>query len=229
MRRLAFTTAVGMLALLLSTACSSAAPTPAPSASTTPVIITPAATTQVTAPVGAPTLPAGAPTVSTGGGASPAATSAATSAPAGTSTPAGTVVGPVITPAGTTPSAACTDLAKFVADVTIPDNTVVRPGQTFTKTWRLQNTGTCTWGSGYELAFERGTAMTSTRTIAVPTTAPGATVDLSIPLTAPTTLGTFTGFWRLRTPNGTLFGNTVWVKIRDSKTLPESATATPTP
>ena len=47
------------------------------------------------------------------------------------------------------PTAAC-DLASFVKDMSIPDGSVFTPGATFTKTWRLENAGTCTW-SGYSL------------------------------------------------------------------------------
>ena len=45
----------------------------------------------------------------------------------------------------------CTNSAAFVTDVTIPDNSNVTGGTLFTKTWRVRNTGTCIWGSGYTL------------------------------------------------------------------------------
>ena len=48
------------------------------------------------------------------------------------------------------------DNATFISDVTIPDGTVLSPGRTFGKTWRLKNTGTTTWSSGYQLAFVGG-------------------------------------------------------------------------
>ncbi len=114
------------------------------------------------------------------------------------------------TPSGT----ACTNNSAFVGDVTIPDSTVLTPGQQFTKTWRIRNTGTCTWDGGYNLAFERGTAMTANTTVGVPATAPGATVDISVTLTAPTLAGTDTSVWRLKAPNGAFFGQSVWAIIR---------------
>lgn len=46
------------------------------------------------------------------------------------------------------------DLAQFVKDVTIPDGTLLSPVQTFYKTWRLKNVGTCTW-SGYSVVFDQ--------------------------------------------------------------------------
>ena len=63
----------------------------------------------------------------------PAATTAATSA--ATATPVPDVSGP----------GGCTLNASYVADVTVPDNTKYAPGKTFTKVWRLRNSGTCTW------------------------------------------------------------------------------------
>lgn len=132
--------------------------------------------------------------------------------------------GPTPTP---TPAAgtACTNVATFVADVTIPDGTVVAPGQTFTKTWRLRNRGTCTWGPNYTFAFLSGPAMTSQTVIAVPSTAPTATADLSIPMAAPTNAGTAQGFWQLRSPSGRAFGPRVWVLVDVRSGAPAQAPA----
>ncbi len=47
----------------------------------------------------------------------------------------------------TVPPSSC-DKAQFVSDVTIPDGTVMSPGQKFTKTWSLKNVGTCAWVKG---------------------------------------------------------------------------------
>src|SRR5512140_3111895 len=56
------------------------------------------------------------------------------------------------------------DSSAFVADVTIPDNSVIDPGKAFTKTWTLLNNGTCTWNSSYKLAFKSGDQMNGTTT-----------------------------------------------------------------
>ncbi len=44
-------------------------------------------------------------------------------------------------------------------DVTIPDDTVLQPGQPFTKIWRLRNIGTCTWTQAYRVELFSGDAM----------------------------------------------------------------------
>ncbi|MBI5032156.1 MAG: hypothetical protein HZB51_16620 [Chloroflexi bacterium] len=110
-------------------------------------------------------------------------------------------------------SLTCVNNSAFVADVTIPDRTVIAAGQTFNKVWRVRNTGTCTWGTDEELIFVRGEAMTKTATIAIPVTAPGATADLAIAMTAPVAPGTHTGDWRMRNRVGAIFGTTLSVSI----------------
>ncbi|HEY5732042.1 MAG TPA: NBR1-Ig-like domain-containing protein [Anaerolineales bacterium] len=93
------------------------------------------------------------------------------------------------------------DQGQFVRDVTAPDGTMYAPGETFIKTWRIRNAGTCTW-SGYSLVFDRGDAMNGNSPIAIGTVGPGQEVDLSVNLTAPTTNGSYRGYWRIRNPSG---------------------------
>ena len=135
--------------------------------------------------------------------------------------PAATAFAPVpsATPAvsatatATPTPAVCTNDAQFDRDVTVPDGTTFAAGQTFDKVWRVRNTGTCAWGQGYQLVFVSGTALTTNTVVNVPPTARGASVDLKVPMTAPTTPGTYTGVWQLRAPTGTFFGTRVRVMI----------------
>lgn len=120
---------------------------------------------------------------------------------------------PAPSPTATRVPGACTNDAQFERDVTVPDGTVFAAGQTFDKVWRLRNTGTCAWGTGYQLVFVSGTAMTTNTVVNVPATAPGATVDIKVPMTAPTSTGSHTGVWQMRAPNGTFFGARVSVVI----------------
>jgi hypothetical protein len=110
--------------------------------------------------------------------------------------------------------------ADFLGDVTIPDGSSITAGTQFVKTWRLKNSGSCTWGSGYSLAFHSGTSMNGAASTALAATvAPGQTIDVSVTLQAPTTDGTYTGYWMLKNASGGFFGIGVngdkafWVKI----------------
>ncbi len=99
------------------------------------------------------------------------------------------------------------DAAAFVSDVTYPDGAVVSRGGTFTKIWRIQNAGTCTWNTSYTIVFVSGESFGAPSTVALPgSVAPGQTVDIPINLTAPNSTGNYTGYWRLRNASGVLFG-----------------------
>lgn len=130
---------------------------------------------------------------------------------------------------------ACTDRARFVDDITIPDGTVIRPGQTFTKTWRLANEGTCTWTTDYAIVFLQGTRMSKEAQLNLPAPVlPGDTVDLSVRLTAPETAGSFQADWLLANSAGETFGlgdesdKSFWIQIVVAATgsLPNLGTPT---
>ena len=129
-------------------------------------------------------------------------------------------------------SGAACDNAIFVSDLTIPDNTVENPGQSFVKTWVLQNTGSCTWGSGYTLNFVSGTQMGGRNTSVGSLVAPGEQAQISVTMTAPATAGEYTGAWRLNNASGKSFGETVDVAIdvtTNEYTQTPTYTATVTP
>jgi hypothetical protein len=122
------------------------------------------------------------------------------------------------------------NLAGFVADVTIPDNMVLVPGQTFLKTWRLRNIGTCTWTSGYRVVFDRGDSLGVSSNYSQQLTTgaiqPGQTIDISVNMTAPAAVGTYRSDWSLRDPNGVAFGTNFVVIIKVAGT-PTTITLTP--
>ena len=138
---------------------------------------------------------------------------------------------PIPLPASTnTPAATATsncNVAEFVADITIPDGTIITPGQNFTKTWRLRNNGTCTWTPSYAVVFSDGNSMNGPTTQALAGNVnPGQTVDISVNLTAPATPGDYTGNWKIRDASGVLFGR-FYVQIKSQ--APATATNTSAP
>jgi hypothetical protein len=114
---------------------------------------------------------------------------------------------PTRTPVPPTDTPQPCDLAAFIQDVTIPDGTRMLPGQAFTKTWRLQNVGICSWNTSYALVFTGGDAMGAPAVVNLPgNVPPNGTVDLSIDMKAPASAGKFTGNWKLRNSTGGIFG-----------------------
>ena len=122
------------------------------------------------------------------------------------------------TPAAILPTSPpnCKDAAILVQDVTIADGTNVPHATKFTKTWKFQNIGTCSW-THYAIAFVAGDRMSARDSSLIPQTAPNASVDVSVDLSAPASDGAYTGYFELRNSTGKPLpigsGNTFWVKI----------------
>ncbi|PKN95364.1 MAG: hypothetical protein CVU44_01395 [Chloroflexi bacterium HGW-Chloroflexi-6] len=164
-------------------------------------------------------------------GAPPATTPAPAQPVATTPVPPATATLPPTATASATPLC---DLAQFVTDVTVPDGTQFLPDQTFTKTWRLRNLGTCTWSTSYQLIFDSGELMGGPATQPLAgSVAPGQQVDVSVALKAPSAPGTYRGYWRLRNAAGVLVpvasgyqGTSFFIEI---KVVAPTATPTVTP
>jgi hypothetical protein len=103
--------------------------------------------------------------------------------------------------------AAGCDSAQFISDLTIPDGTSLAPGAAFTKTWRLSNSGTCTWDTTYSMIWAGGDAMGSSNAAKLPVSvAPGQMVDISLNLVSPGTPGHYKSLWKLSNSSGNQFG-----------------------
>jgi hypothetical protein len=137
------------------------------------------------------------------------------STPQGTSTATIQPTQPVVqvTNALGTTVALC-DSLEFVADVNIPDNTNMAPGQDFLKTWRVKNTGSCPWEAGYELVYAGyademdGQPQPLTQVVQ-----PGQEVEISVQFTAPSEIGEYLSAWQMQNPAGVTFEKIIFVKI----------------
>ena len=121
-------------------------------------------------------------------------------------------------------------------DVTIPDDSLISPGQSFTKTWKLVNAGTCTWTTAYTASFFYGDHMGAPDSVALPENVlPAHSVEISVEMEAPLAPGAYQGNWKLANPAGVLFGigpdgvSPFWVRIVVAENLTATATATPGP
>ena len=129
------------------------------------------------------------------------------------------------------PTSSC-DVSIFITDVTVPDGTVMAPGQNFDKTWRLQNGGTCDWTATYKAVFT-GSGNGPMGGISTPIgkiVKPGETIDLIVEFVAPSTAGDYVSWWKLQNDAGVFFGTpfSVAVKVVGAATTPATPTETPT-
>jgi len=121
-------------------------------------------------------------------------------------TPIATKAPPTAPPPGSGKIVPCYR-AEYVADVTIPDGTIVSPGTTFWKTWSVKNTGSCSWNSSYKFVFMDGDVLGGAYVYNFPGfAAPDDTVEIPIQLLAPTTTGSYIGYWKIQAPDKTQFG-----------------------
>jgi hypothetical protein len=133
----------------------------------------------------------------------PSATEPATATPESTQSP---------TPNGTATLITCNDL-EFVSDSNVPDGTQMTAGQEFVKTWKVKNTGTCTWTTAYNIIYGYGEKMSGQTTPLTAEVLPNAEIEVSVALKAPTKPGTYSGYWRMASNNGTAFGTFLTVVI----------------
>lgn len=131
-----------------------------------------------------------------------------TNTPGPTATASATqpVVAQVTNAEGTT-IALCDKYAWDIAtvDVNYPDNSKVAPGEDFTKTWKIKNIGSCSWGEGYKLVFSYGEKMSGEAVPLTAAIAPGQEVEVSVSFTAPDLAGTYFSSWTMQNDQGIPF------------------------
>jgi hypothetical protein len=118
----------------------------------------------------------------------------------------------------------------FIRDVTIPAGTVMQRKQDFTKTWKVQNIGTCDWLYQYSIVLLSGDAFSGKSTKLQKLVKVNSWAEISVNMTTPNKPGTYTSYWRLS--NGqSMFGATLVVSfiVADPPTLTPLPTITNTP
>jgi hypothetical protein len=108
------------------------------------------------------------------------------------------------------PVALCDDYSFDLGtlDVTIPDGTFMTPGQEFDKTWKIKNTGECTWGDGYTLIYAYGGDKMNGQPVPFAVViVPGQEIDVTVKFKAPAKIGEYTSVWQMVNPKGIPFGD----------------------
>ena len=206
---------------------------------------TPTATATATATQAAPPTATGTPLPTPTQRATPVPTATATVAPTAAETPMPTLTPTATAPPPTPPATAtatptpsptptvdesCLE-AAFIADVTVPDDTLLDPETPFAKTWRIRNTGTCAWNDTtgpIAWVFIGGAQMDGPDQVFITgTVPPGETYDVTADLVAPLSAGQHTGWWQVQRINGRIMSAPYWVQIQvKGKGITPTPTAT---
>jgi hypothetical protein len=115
-----------------------------------------------------------------------------------------------------TPGELCDNFSfdPATVDVTILDGTQMTPGQDFVKTWKIKNTGICSWGDGYGLIYAGYADKMSGEPAPLGTlVAIGQEIDVSVNFKAPAKVGEYTSAWQMANAKGIPFGKAIFVKI----------------
>ncbi|WP_157740007.1 NBR1-Ig-like domain-containing protein [Micromonospora narathiwatensis] len=96
------------------------------------------------------------------------------------------------------------DDSRFEGDITYPDGTLVPPNTSFTKIWRIRNTGTVVWANR-SLARINDEPCQAPKTVAIPQTMPGEAVDIAVSVRTPGTPGSCKIYWKMADEDGRMF------------------------
>ena len=209
-----------LLSLIFLTACGTSAPTSTPTLDLNPFRTEVAATVLAQVSRTLPQSPSATPFPS------PSATITSTFTP----TPEVSVsISPSATLSSATPELETNNQAEWVSQ-SIVDGTIFAPGETFTMTWRLKNVGISNWTVSYLLRFYSGDTFGATKEILLGRVVlPGETVDIVIPMKAPTKTGDYRSDWVLSNENRSNFKEPVFLKITVATPLTPTPTSTTTP
>ena len=133
-----------------------------------------------------------------------------------------------VTTSSTSPTAVATGSGRFQSQTPADGSNFVL-GEGFNVVWTLENTGSSTWTTGYKLVFNSGTNFSKglvTEVYLSDYVWPGGALGVTLPCTAPTTLGNYAMQWYLADENG----NTVFTPLTISINVVDGElTATPSP
>lgn len=112
------------------------------------------------------------------------------------------------------PTPACLDSLRFLADLTIPDGTLVVPGERIDKQWQVQNDGTCDWDGRYTLKVVGGFPPLGADVVQTlyPARA-GSEAIIQVIFTGPLSAGIYRSAWQAYDPDGNPFGDTVYIEV----------------
>lgn len=97
------------------------------------------------------------------------------------------------------------DASTFVADLTVPDGTVMPPYHEFDKVWRIRNSGTVPWIGRWlaRVGAPSGHGIpTSPRRVQITDTQPGEEVDITVPMQAQALAGSSQAHFKMIDDDG---------------------------
>jgi hypothetical protein len=118
------------------------------------------------------------------------------------------------------PTPQCSNLLTYLEDLTIPDGTVVHPGENLDKRWLIQNNGSCNWNENYRLKLISGSALGVPEEQALYPARGGTQAVIRILFTVPNKPGLQRSAWQAFTPQGEAFGDPIYIEVSIETSAP---------
>jgi hypothetical protein len=112
-----------------------------------------------------------------------------------------------------TPTPSCRNDLTFLQDLTLPDGSIVIPGDSLDKRWEVENTGTCNWEIGYTLRLITGSEMGAHPEHPLFPARAGSVATIRIIYTAPDASGIYRSAWQAYDSEGEVFGDPIFIEI----------------
>jgi len=112
-----------------------------------------------------------------------------------------------------TPAPPCVDGVRYLEDLSIPDGTLVSPGQTLDKRWSVENSGSCNWDERYRVQLIGGPEMGVSPKQALYPARSGTQAVIRMVFTAPMEPGAYRSAWQAYSPQGEPFGDPFFIEV----------------
>jgi hypothetical protein len=111
------------------------------------------------------------------------------------------------------PTSACVPGLAFIEDLTIPDGSLVSPGESLDKRWRVENIGSCNWDASFSVRLIAGPELGMLTDQALFPARSGSPATIRALFTAPSEPGTYRSAWQAHDPLGQPFGDPFFIEI----------------
>lgn len=110
-------------------------------------------------------------------------------------------------------TADCTNILSYISDLTYPDGSEVAAGSQISKEWLVDNSGTCNWGEEYSFQLIAGDDFGLTTEQPLVNSKAGSQAVVKLEFTAPSDPGNYRSEWQAYSPDGSPFGDSLYLEI----------------
>ncbi|GAB4526292.1 MAG: hypothetical protein Fur0018_11480 [Anaerolineales bacterium] len=108
----------------------------------------------------------------------------------------------------------CQTRLHYLEDLSLPDGSLVQPGELLDKRWAVENDGSCNWDESYSLRWIAGPTLGAPERLPLYPARAGTTAIIRVLFTAPQAPGVYRSAWQAYDAHGNPFGDPVFIEIQ---------------